>query len=174
MKKTEKKTEGELRFSWAGDMVPRPLGPGEAADYPRYRCGTERIEWVSRALDGDGEPMATRTPEPKTHVFPLAPGFVAAGRLYAGLGMLAARQDGVWGRDIYGRQVLCLRERFPCFDSADLLYEKRYFRWFFLYENGKLTRVFHTDETATVTVTEDVRDVENGCWAQMQREGVFS
>ena len=74
---------------------------------------------------------------------------------------------------MYGRTVLALRERFPCFDSSDLLYEHRYFRWFYLFQDGKLTCVYHTDESHTVTVTEDVLDIEDQCWREMQELDCF-
>lgn len=165
-----------LHTPWTGDMVMEPAGDnGKRAEYPGYSAATMRMRWVSRETGPDGVPLQTRTPEEKTHTFP-AVGFVAAGRPYASLDQLTAEQDesGHWRRDVYGREVLCLWERFPCFDSADLLYEDRYFRWFFLRQDGKLIRVQHTDERPTVTVTEDVADLEQDCWRQMEQLGYFS
>lgn len=159
---------------WTGDMVLQEVGEGEKVEYPRYSSWTVRLQWASRTLGEDGAPLTVRTPSQRKLTLPVAPGFVAAGRPYAGLGMLTAKQGEHWSRDIYGRQVLCLRERFPCFDSYDYANEDRYFRWYFLLEGGKLTRVFHADGSATVVVTEDVRDLERTCWEQMQRLGVFS
>ncbi len=64
-------------------------------------------------------------------------------------------------------------ERFPCFGSADYLHEDRCFRCFLLCEGGKLTSVYYTDKTDTVTVTEDVLDLEKPCWKEMQQAKCF-
>ena len=94
----------------------------------------------------------------------------AAGREYTDVSQLTARREdehGPWATDRYGRYVLAVSERFPCFDSADYLYENRYFRWFLLCLDGKFICVYHTDETDTVTVTEDVLDLEEPCWKKI-------
>ena len=155
--------------SWTSDMVLEPVGAGEQARYPGYYCATTRIRWVSREKDENGQPLSVREPQPKTFVLPLA-AFVAAGRPYASLKQMAVQFDSTntWCRDKYGRRVLPLAERFPCFDSSDYLYEDRYYRWFFLWENGKLIRVQHTDHIPTVTVTEDVADIENKWWDKIR------
>ena len=170
---TEKPDEPEdLCLPWEGDMVLRRVGSGERVDYPLYSSATERLQWVSRKTDGEGRPLSVRDPEERTHTFPVVSGFVAAGKWYASLKLLTVKTDanGLWCRDVYGREVLAVRERFPCFDSEDFLHEDRYYRWFLLREGGKLTRVYHTDERPTVTVTEDVRDLEPYCWEMVQRE----
>ena len=163
---------------WAGDMVPRKTGPGKRIE----RSGgggfssniTARLEWVSREKDAKGSPLQTRKPKGIRLFFP-AMCFLAAGLPYFGLSMLAAHQekDNPWARDLYGRNVLVLTERFPCFDSADYRNEDRYFRWYLLYHNGKFTCVYHTDGTPIVTVTEDVRDLEDDLWRQIQELECF-
>lgn len=163
---------------WAGDMLPREAGPGK--NLRRVGGGgfsfhpSARLEWVSRETDGEGRPLRVRRPWGIPLVFP-AGCFLAAGRLYFGQGMLAFRkmENSPWARDIYGRDVLVLTECFPCFDSADYLYEDRRFRWYFLCRRGKLTCVYHTDRTPIVTVTEDVRDLEASCWGEMNRKKCF-
>ena len=168
------KAPGEKPVPWRCDMVLRQVGSGKTADYPGYRSATVRTRWESRERDDSGLPAAVRETKEKTRVLP-AKGFVVAGKLYASVKQLDPDRygDGTWSRDIYGRQVLCVWERFPCFDSSDLLYENRFFRWFFLWEDGKLIRVQHTDERPTVTVTEDVTDIEDRCWQIMQQQGCF-
>ncbi len=167
------------RHSWRGDMVPRETGPGQSVKRSGGGacnfCPTVRLEWVSRETDADGKPLRVRTPKGLASTVPEV-GFTAAGKLYASRAMLTFREvkDSPWAKDVYGRDVLVLKERFPCFDSSDFLYEKRYFRWYFLCENGKLTCVYHTDETPVVTVTEDVLDVERDCWRKMQDLGCFT
>ena len=163
---------------WQGDMVPREAGPGQSIKHSGggvYFCGTVRLEWVSRETDTEGRPLRVRTPKGFALTVPEV-GFTAAGKLYANRDMLTCRKvkGSPWAKDVYGRDVLALKERFPCFDSSDLLHEKRYFRWYFLCENGKLTCVYHTDDTPVVTVTEDVLDVERDCWRQMQALGCFT
>lgn len=152
---------------WHSDMVPEAVGPGEVAAYPGYSCGTTRIRWVSRERDENGQPVSVREPQPVTRVMPVRD-FTAAGRQYTAPSRLAAHwydKDGLlWCGDIYGRRVLYEAERFPCFDSSDLLYENRCYRWFFLWDGEKLTRVQYTDEQDTVTVTEDVQDLEGKWW----------
>lgn len=159
---------------WRSDMVLRQVGEGKAADYPGYSSGTVRVRWESRQLDENGAPLSVREPKPRTLVLPAAL-FTVAGRPYTSVRQLDPERygDGTWSRDKYGRQVLCVWERFPCFDSADLLYEHRFFRWFFLYENGVFIRVQHTDERPVVTVTLDVRDIETRCWEIMRQQKCF-
>ena len=104
----------------------------------------------------------------------LYPGiFTAAGRAYPSWKALCVEQDetGHFCKDIYGRDVFCMSERFPCFDSFDYANETRRYRWFFLKEKGKLTRVYYADERKKIQVTEDVRDLENNCREQMQQLG---
>ncbi len=163
---------------WQGDMVPRETGPGERIERSSrggyWSGGSVRLEWVSRETDGEGRPLRVRTPDSHTVTVPKV-GFMAAGKRYRGMGSLVYRQekDGFWGSDIYGRDVLMVKERFPCFDSSDYLYENRCFCWYFLCEDGKLTCVYHTDQTDTVTVTEDVLDLEKNCWRDMKKLGCF-
>lgn len=165
------------RHPWRGDMVPREIGPGPSVKHSGggvYFSGTVRLEWVSRETDAEGRPLRVRTPKGLALIVPEA-GFIAAGKLYASRAMLTCREikDSPWAKDVYGRDVLALKERFPCFDSSDFLHEKRYFRWYFLCVNGKLTCVYHTDDTPVVTVTEDVLDIETDCWRQIQDLGCF-
>ena len=170
-KKAEPPEEPAL---WQSDMILRRTGDGKHVSYPGCTVATGRAEWVSRQTDEAGQPLSVRVPKPKTVVLP-AGAFVAAGRAYTSVKQLDPTRygDGTWSRDKYGRRVLCLWERFPCFDSSDLLYEKRFFRWFYLYENGVLTRVQHTDERPIVTVTEDVLDIEDDAWEKIRQLGCF-
>lgn len=160
---------------WEGSMYPRETGPGESikhADKGGYiGCRTVRLEWVSRETDGEGAPVLVRTPESHTETMPKN-AFTAAGERYKSIHQLVFRWEdgpGLWARDLYGRNVLMVTERFPCFDSSDYLYEDRCFRWFLLCHDGKLTRVYRTDGSDTVTVTEDVLDLETQCWKEMMR-----
>lgn len=164
---------------WKLDMIPRVIGPGARIEHSggggNMACGSVRLEWVSRQTDGEGKPLRVRTPESHTETMPKR-AFTAAGERYRSLHELVYRWEDTyspWAGDIYGRDVLAVAESFPCFDSSDYLYENRCFRWFFLCKDGKLTCVYHTDGTDTVTVTEDVQDLEELCWKKMNDRGCF-
>lgn len=134
------------------------------------------IEWVSEEIDEHGHPEICRIPEPTADEFEKAQGFRAAGMLYAAVGSLAAtavdRDKGLYN-DIFGRPVLMVKERFPCFDSADYLYENRYYRWFYLMYKDTITCVYYEDGSRTVKVTEDVRVIEGRIWKQVEQSGVI-
>ncbi len=128
------------------------------------RSGSE-ICWVG----ADG---TLRTPQEKRTEVPCL-GFGAAGKIYVNLKMLCAKKSDKENLcyDAYGREVLCLAELFPCFDSYDYMNENRYYRWFFIREKGKLTRVYHSDTMPEIEITEDVRYVEDHCLERMLELG---
>ncbi len=175
----KKVTEGPpIPHGWDSDMIPASNGKGQRVEHSGgggySSSGSVRIQWVSRETDAEGKPLRERRPSP-AEVKQLDVGFRAAGKIYPDLSKLTVQEEknGPWALDMYGRTVLALRERFPCFDSEDFLYEHRYFRWFYLFQDGKLTCVYHTDESHTVTVTEDVLDIEDQCWREMQELDCF-
>lgn len=163
------------RRFWTGDMVLEECGCGDRVRYHDYMSFSTKIRWVSREKDGEGNPVTVREPQEQTTEFPDDSCFYAAGKKYKSIRQLFARMDetGTWCRDKYGREVLYLIESFPCFDSFDAMYENRYYRWFFLREDGRLTRIFMSDGLWGVHVTEDVENLETGCWEEMQRLGYF-
>lgn len=173
------KPSAPSRIRWEGDMIPRKVGYGKRIE----RSGgggfsyspSVRLEWVSRQTDAEGKPLRVRVPE-GISVTAQKECFMAAGKQYTSLSQLTAQQeskDSPWFKDVYGRDVLELKERFPCFDSYDLLNEERYFRWYFLCQDGRLICVYHTDDSPDVTVTEDVLDVEDLRWEKMEKLGCF-
>ena len=131
---------------------------GSVSHHQLRTDGGRQIKWV--AEDG-----SERIPEEKKIDSPYPGIFKAAGKVYVGLASLRVQQDesGHCCRDIYGREVLYTDELFPCFDSYDYLNEDRYYRWFLIREDGKLTRVYCADRRGTVQVTEDVRTLESRC-----------
>ena len=132
----------------------------------QFRKGTA-LEWVSGGQ--------VRIPRESSSTFQQGASLLAAGRLYAGTGLITAGKppaDG-WTKDLYGRQVYCYQERFPCFDSYDYLHEKRCYRWFFIYQDGRLTRIYTEDEQPAVCVTEDVAFLENQFWEKLEGSGYF-
>jgi hypothetical protein len=126
--------------------------------------GGRQIKWV--APDG-----TERIPEETKTDYPYPGIFKAAGKVYPGLRTLCKDLDksGICCTDLYGRQVLYISELFPCFDSYDYMNENRYYRWFFIKEDGKLTRVYYADTRGVVQVTEDVRTLETRCLEEMKK-----
>ena len=119
------------------------------------------LKWVS--------PEQERLPEEAKTTYCVKRGFFAAGKQYRSLQQLTATEIGKdHYRDIYGRDVIALRELFPCFDSYDYLHENRYFRWFFLREDQKLTMVYYADERDTLEVTEDVAQLRTRQWERIR------
>lgn len=163
------------RQPWMGDMVIEECGYGERIKYPGYRCSSTKIRWVSRERSEDGQPLKIREPREQSFVFTEDGGFDAAGKHYKNIRQLFARVDETftWCRDKYGREVLYLIERFPCFDYYDTMYEDRCYRWFFLREGERLTRIFTSDDSWEIYVTEDVENLESGRWEEMQELGYF-
>ena len=128
--------------------------------------GGKKIQWV--APDG-----TARNPEEQNFTFSYPGTFQAAGKTYLSIKALCAwktRREGIY-KDIYGREIFCVTERFPCFDSYDYANENRYYRWFFIKENGRLTRVYYADERNKIEVTEDVASLEYKCRDAMVEAG---
>lgn len=159
-----------------GEMKIRICGVGQSVRYPGAMYSSRRIRWVSRERTDSGLPAEIRDPMEKTRVFPLSHGFFAAGRRYTALSQLFVRTDetAAWCWDAYGRQVLYLAKRYPCFDCFDAAYEDRFYRWFFLREGNTLTRVYFNDGGGSVYVTEDVANLETYCCEEMERAGFFA
>ena len=131
----------------------------------RYDAG-RKIIWTSQ----DG---SVRVPEEKTKDYFYPGVFFAAGKPYVTWKELCIYKDasGYLCKDIFGREVFYVSEQFPCFDSYDYANETRHYRWFFIREKGKLTRVYYTDGRRQIQVTEDVRNLENRCREPMQKLG---
>lgn len=175
MKLFGKKAGAAPDLPWSGDMYPEPCGEGPRLNYPLSSYSSYAIRWVSREKGADGAPLKVRTPVESTKAFSLSGGFTAAGRHYNSLEQLYVEHDSTktWCRDCYGREVLYLAERFPCFDSCDFENEDRFYRWFFLRQNDRLTRIHHTDTTRKIYVTEDVGSIERSMWSLMSMFGYF-
>lgn len=161
---------------WTQEMVLRISGNGPKVYYYTSSYSTCKIQWVSKKQTSLGEPVQVRDPEEQTTEYPKNTGFTAAGRKYISLRQLTAEAEegSSWCRDCYGREVFCVKERFPCFDSYDYLHENRHYRWFFLRENGKLTRVHYADGQNSIYVTEDVLYLETNCWDEIKKLEYFT
>lgn len=133
--------------------------------------GTELV-WHNRAT---GE---IRMPQENSFTLDFPSSFVAAGKSYGRMqDLVTARwQDDpsmCWTLDCYGRKTFSVFERFSCFDSYDYLYEDRYYRWIYIYENGMLTRIYTADsyKNQKIYITEDVAFLENKAWEEMEKAG---
>ncbi|MCH5191682.1 MAG: hypothetical protein J1F23_05905 [Oscillospiraceae bacterium] len=133
-------------------------------------------EWISEETDEMGQPLYRRIPCEKTDKFLKEIGFEAAGKTYTKLKKLTAicidKEKSLY-KDTFGRRVFVYRERFPCFDSFDFLHENRYYNWFYILSDDRLTCVYCKDEQKEIEVTEDVRTVPKGVWEKMQRCGIL-
>ena len=93
--------------------------------------------------------------------------FIAANGLYVSTNQLMHKQiseyKSTWVsgnmpvyHDIYGRRVIHMRERFPCFDVYDRMYEDRYFHWYFIEYQGKITVVYTSDDDQIFKVHDSI------------------
>jgi len=95
--------------------------------------------------------------------------FTICGKKYTALKKLLHREEyeyiGEWKypnrqmtvyRDIHGRRVLHLSERFPCFDSWDYLCEKRYYHWYFVAHESGVAMVYTEDERDEIRIVENI------------------
>ena len=153
----KKQTQEELFIASPGACGAIKTHTGHSAAY--------KLLWVSAGPDA-----VTREPQEIRKQFPLDGAFTAAGQPYSALSELIHSEDGGAFRDIYGREVLYVLKRFPCFDFYDAMYEKRFERWFLIYTGGSVTRVKYTDETDYVEVWEDAASLEYEVWQEIEAQ----
>lgn len=153
------------------EMYLRRMGSGERFDHELGIYSTEKVEWISGETDETGNPAETRQPEQHTRTYSKWCGFSLAGKPYWNLKHFLRKQEGEWGEDAYGRTVFCTKERYPCFDSFDALYEDRYFRWYFIREGNSLSQLFVADDRNKIYVTEDLGNIERWAWERMKAAG---
>lgn len=129
-----------------------------------------RFQIVTRQVEGkyvrteyhilwEYEDGTIREPEERDVEFAYPGTFTAAGKRYSSWQELCHVMKDEYGhscQDIYGREVFALRERYPCFDVYDRMYENRYYRWFYIREGDTLTCVYRDDGRNIIRVTEDV------------------
>lgn len=160
------------RTPWTNDMVMQPSGGVGRITYDRESYLTECLHWVS-----SHDPSQIRVPQEKTRRFRTGAGFTAAGKDYERLAQLHAKRVpdiNSWYQDIYGREVfiVCKRKYFAM-DIYDQMYDTYCYRWYFIRDGLKLTRIYHDDESYNIYVTEDVREVEYDIWCEMKNHRYF-
>ncbi len=158
----------------SSDMLLRCTGQGEKIHTRLCSRSSRRVQWVSREAGADGQPLRCREPRESVRTHPVSVPFTAAGKVYSSAQSIAARrlEDGTF-LDRYGRRVICLRERFPCFDSYDYANEKRCYRWYLILEPERLTRVYAEDGGGELLITEDVSMLEDCCVEELRRLGLL-
>lgn len=153
----------------AGCRVLENLGPGGSIDHPGYWSGGLKVQWRNP------ETGEIRVPEELNRSVSAFGPFTAGCRTYRNLSELETgkTQDPQVFQDAYGRQVLRLRERFPCFDSYDYASEDRHFHWYYLKDGEKLVRIYYADDRKEIQITEDVGLLEQDGWEAMAKRGLF-
>lgn len=155
-----------------GDYALKAVGEGEKVQYDSRIAATTRFIWVSRETASDGNPLRIRKPRSVSKTFRKSLPFKAADKTYTSLNRLLEQKsaDGTY-RDCFGRVVLSVTERFPCFDSHDMLNEKRHYRWWIIVEEGYISVIYYTDEQNSIYVTDDAQDLESKCVDELKKHG---
>lgn len=150
-------------------MVFVPCGAGSGVGAPGGGSfhSSKKLRWID-----PGDPAFSREPVQEKKEYIKGIPFMAGGKKYISFNQLCCEAPDGTTKDIYGRRTVCFRERFPCFDSYDYLYENRYYRWAFLCCDGKLTRIYFRDEGDKIYVTEDVSELENSFWESFRKLGL--
>ena len=153
------------------DMYLRRVGNGSGVSHELGFYSTEKVEWVSLETDSQGQPVTVREPDAQMVEYSKARKFSLGGKTYPNYRLFLKKLDGEWGEDIYGRKVLCTKEKYPCFDSYDYLHENRYFRWYFIRVGNSVSQLFVADDRSKMYVTEDVQNIECWAWGRMKATG---
>ena len=161
---------------WDGEMTLKAVG--WAADMVRYDSASYsamQLQWISQETEEDGSTRRTRQPHEQTTRYSDFP-IQAAGKTYHSLDQLTCGNKGHCRlyRDIHNRLVFRMVKPFPCFDEFDAMCETRMYRWFFLREGDKLTRIHTSDDSSEIYVTEDVEHLECCVWEHMLQWGYFT
>jgi len=160
---------------WDGEMTLQTVGWSDMVRYSAASYGAMRLQWISQETEEDGSTRRTRQPQEQTRRYVGFP-IQAAGKTYHSLDQLTRVDKGHCRlyRDIHGRLVFRMVKPFPCFDEFDAMCETRMYRWFFLREGEKLTRIYTADDSEEIYVTEDVESLECCAWEHMLQWGYFS
>ena len=153
------------------DMYLRCVGSGKTVSTELHVYSTLKVEWASQETDTEGNPVVVREPKEVTRKYNSYTAFCLAGKWYSNLDHFLQKQEGEWGEDIYGRRVLCTKTKYPCFDSYDFMYERRYFRWYYIRKGNSVSLLYSADDRKYIYVTEDVQNIEEWSWMRMRDTG---
>lgn len=159
---------------WDGEMTLQAVGWTDMVKYNTLSYSAVGVQWISQETEEDGSTRRTRQPQEHTTCYTGFP-IQAAGKTYRDLRQLTCGKKGHYRlyRDVHDRLVFQMVKPFPCFDEFDAMCETRMYRWYFLRENGRLTRIFTADDSDEIYVTEDVARLESFVWEHMKQWGYF-
>lgn len=108
--------------------------------------------------------------------------FTAGGKTYLfekQLKTLRIHQTEHIYRDFFGRRVLLINERYPCFDEFDSMYENRYFHHYYIETQEGYVHVRTADDQDEIRVYEPVSSedliYQYGTWHEslLEAAGLF-
>ena len=143
----------------------------------RYVQEGRIVEWIASPEDLSDETALQRLPQPQVYVYQMKDGFSVMGRDYTSISQLTsqkAEENSPFYIDAWGRRVLWLCERFPCFDEFDYEHENRYYNWFYLCGDGVLWHVFYADGSEYISVTRDVNLIDSTVWHRLKDWDIVS
>lgn len=132
--------------------------------------GTPRPHKEDQPTPEPEKAQLIQTPPEPPHKEPVDP-FTVAGKAYDGMESLRHRKmllESKWAdvyKDIHGRWVVYYSERYPCFDSYDLLYETRRNHYFLI--------LVSFDETDSVWAKVTFPDEEVGAEVLTEHRTMF-
>ena len=114
------------------------------------------MKWLKRLFGGKNEAKQAAGEQPKKEPSKTWL-FMAAGKGYTNVNQLVAvkKERDYLYEDIYGREWMYVRERYPCFDSYDFLNEDRYYHWYVLPDGEDLWLVYVDDGKIGLEVTKN-------------------
>ena len=75
--------------------------------------------------------------------------------------------------------MLDMKERYPCFDSYDFATENRYFHWYLILSEGRMSQVYYDDGNGTGEITEDIEKLHYSAystlnfWHYLDKDGIL-
>ena len=184
----KKKTSQQLEVPREAEPLKEPdekpqewvLEIDEDADLPIE----EGLVWKNPTEGNNEEVVHSRKPEERFTEYHIGDKFQAAGKEYSGEEMLRVRgRETVWNYDTsgyhdmvgefvdaHGRKVYYIAERFPCYDYYDRQYENRFYRYYYLCEDNKLTRICYADGSHYFSVLEDTASIDYQHWKKLRNQ----
>lgn len=131
------------------------------------RRGVE-ICWKNKS-----DPSYSRIPRENSTEISLHEPFIAAGKNYKDYkDFMTAVKKNIEAENTFPVFAF-FAERFPCFDSYDYATEDRYHQFTFIMEDGSISRVYHSTDSPTVTLTRDVQFVDYAFLNVLEAQGLF-